>query len=271
MKKIRNILLIFLAIIIAIGITGCTKNIFETNNGNLNEKTLILNYLKDKYDDNNFEIKDLYRETNGNDGSYFRAVCENKKYKNERFAVYAYLNGSSYILDDVKKMESNNKITFVDDYANVIVSHEYQEKLQALVGDEFIVKCNIVFYDQDDMFTDDELDKGYAYCISIPEKDVFVKIFLMAPSNIDLDSAANTIIEETKKYNSYGQYLYACRYSCEKEQLLNDYYDNYADYDNYICDFADYVVSVDYFANKRGENGIVRKILKGKSCSNKEK
>lgn len=265
MKKIKNILLIFLAIIIAIGTTCCTKNVFEANNGNLNEKTLISNYLRNKYDDNNFEIKDLYRETNRNDGSYLRAVCENKKYKNERFTVYAYLNGSSYILDeidDVKKMESNNEITFVDDYANVIVSNEYQERLQTLVGDGFVVKCNIVFYDQDDMFTDDELDKGYAYCISIPEKDVFVKIFLMAPSNVDLDSAANTIIEETKKYNSYGQYLYACHYNCEKEQLLNDYYDNYANYDDYICDFADYVVSVDYFANKGGENGVERKCLK---------
>lgn len=266
MKKLNSIVIAILIVVISIGGYGCMKSDFGTNINSLDGKALIMNYLKDKYDDNNFEIKDLYRETNGNDGSYFRAVCENKKYKNERFAVYAYLNGSSYILDeidDVKKMESENEITFVDDYANVIVSNEYQEKLQALVGDEFIVKCNIVFYDQDDMFTDDELDKGYAYCISIPEKDVFVKIFLMAPSNIGLDSAANTIIEETKKYNSYGQYLYACRYSCEKEQLLNDYYDNYADYDNYICDFADYVVSVDYFANKRGENGVVRKNLKG--------
>lgn len=260
-KYVKIVLSVLLTISIVLGGVGC-MNIKSLN---VNGKELILNNLNQKYNTDKFKIITLYRETDGNYGSYYRAVCESTDFPNEKFTAYAYLNGSDYMLneiDEVKEIESENSVVFTDDYANIIVAHQYQDVLQSLVGDSCTIKCNIALVNSQDEISIEEINQGYEFCISNPDKDMFIQIYILSEKdNPNLNVSINSVIDEAKNNTAYGQYIYTVPYNCSKTQVLNDYYSNYDEFDTFIRYYADYISEVEYVAIKNNGD-IERKFIK---------
>lgn len=117
MKKSKSFLLMFLAIIIAIGTTGCMKN----NNKN------FVSYLENKYPNDNFEFDHFQGGTLFGGDRLKEAKCKSEKLSEEIYVVYdsvdneysdnyldvKYSNDTDNAVNNIlKNVFSNEKFTF---------------------------------------------------------------------------------------------------------------------------------------------------------------
>lgn len=110
--KLMKYILVFCMLI---GACGCMPK-----NSNFNDA--ILDYLKDKYNEEEFHIEKLTNEFNGSQ-YIFRAVCTGKY--PEKFVVYCYETPLDLPIIYFNELEYGVE----DDYANIILQNQYSDYL----------------------------------------------------------------------------------------------------------------------------------------------
>lgn len=231
----KRLVCIILCIIMMLGVSGCMSNEQQhagsqggENQNSAQMEQEILNYLNGKYGEH-FEMVQLTHEFDGDNGAYYRAVIRSDK-RPEKGVLYCYEEGSG----QGTRTELAGKTWLVeDDYANVILQNEYAAALQAQLGGDVLVKCQIEIPNH--MLTDAEFAAGVQACLENAQLYPQLYVYIIAGS---ADSAVNETAQEyLDRYNVYRQYLYV---GYQDQPDLADwealYYEHYTSFERYLVD-----------------------------------
>ena len=185
-KTFKTILSIFLAAIIAIGITGCMKSITRVD---------VTDYLSDKYDDTFFVDETI---SPGIDARYYEYHCHSSMCPDKKFVVYK---------EDGK---------YKDNYYGILVGQQYQASLNNILAkyfDGFKVYFRFINNFFDDEFTQvSELNK---YINKNPQ-NFFIDIFVYSCDETAKDVDVGSLNKELK--NKFVNFFISLSY-VDKETL----------------------------------------------------
>lgn len=210
----------------------------------------VLTYLNSKYNEN-FEIIQLTKEVDGNDGIYYRVVVKSKK-RDDKGVVYCYFDDSA---EGTKIEVGGENYVFTDDYAEIIFAEEYANQLQALLGDDVLVKCQL--YVTNHMLTEDEFVSGLKNCLENPELNSRLYVFVLADIDRVGDGLRESVEHFMSQYNADNQYLYAgYQTNMDMENWEELYYENQSSFERYLVDKSDAeLVEFSSFARDVGYKG----------------
>lgn len=195
MKHIRLALVFILISSIMVGVCGCMGE------GKSSTAEQALAYLQDKY---NQEFQIISSIDSSLDVPYDEIFFQTSTYPNETVTVF--------------RKKDNNGFYFVDDYYKLIVSDEYNELLQSVIGSCLSEKK--VYFDFTADYYPAELDASYSLVDALNNfsDSLFANIYVFVPSSTsDMSEKLRSEIENTLRSN--GMICYFALYEIND----NDY------------------------------------------------
>ena len=244
MSRLKRLILLLITILIMIGVCGCMS-------AEQDYKEPIQKYLKEKYGCN-FDVKQVTKEFNGLDGSYLRALCQSETQEGI-FEVFCYLDEKK---SGDKIAIGEDEYVILDDYVDIIFMNELKSKIDAQIGTEAFLKCQVTFSDH--FITEDEYKAGIQACFDNVELFSHVTVYVAVKDEANLEIIREKVENICLGYNAYRQYLYfAVAPNAEAEELLKHYESNEDTFDQHLneCDLIDKV----YFSLIKRDEGITKR------------
>ena len=243
----KRIVASFIILFVMLGVGGCMNNENNANdyfNVESQEfKKNVVEHLNNKYSEK-FSIIQFTEEFSGEKGGFFRAVCKSDT-RREKCVVYCYPTEDEY------------NCNYIDNYANVILQEIYAQQIKQYIGNDVMVKCQLLFSDH--YITKEELATGVE---GLKKSTYYPHMFVF----IFADSAMqyNEIWEETEKFlvdfGIYQQYLYiAYKEEMDFTEWEDTYYQNYTSFERYLVDESD--VDRIEFSSVKASLGVEKKMV----------
>ena len=222
---------------------------------NIKYNSEIIEFLKTKYGCD-FTIEKSGVEFNGNDGDYIHAFCKSAEYS-DTFSVFCYpeskRNGEKITID-------NTEYIVCDEYAEVAFRNSLNEQISQLIGDDFLVRCQVEFSDY--FISKSEYEKGMLDCLSNDQILSHITVYVIAPSNIDWNSTISKVETYCENFGAYRQYLYfATTTDCDMKAIEKDYLKNADTFDSHMLE-SKKIERIEFSLLKRGEGVTKRSVEK---------
>lgn len=214
----------------------------------------VLAYLSEKYD-TEFKIVKSGMEFNGNDGTYFHAVCTGADYA-DRFSVYCYpesdKSGDRIIVDETEHV-------IVDEFAEVVFQDKIQHEIEQLVDADVFVRCQVEFSNY--FISKKEYESGFATCIGDSELYSHVTVYLVGDAGRDMTSYIEPIEDYCLKLAPYRGYMYFATAVHDMDSINKHFSDNADRFDVHM-DECDEIQRVEFSLIRRGEGIAKRSVEK---------
>lgn len=214
-------------------------------------KEPIQNYLKEKYGCN-FEVKQVTKEFNGQDGSYLRAICQSDTNEGT-FEVFCYLDEKR--TGDKITIGEENYVIF-DDYVDVIFMNQLKSMIEEQIGTEAFLQCQVTFSDH--FVTKEEYNAGMQACFDNLELYSHVTVYVTVKDETNLEALREKVESICLEYNAYRQYLYfAVAPKADAAELQKHFDSNEDTFDQHMneCDLIDKV----YFSLIKRDEGVTKR------------
>ena len=258
----KRIICIAFVLILMLGVSGCMSNepngtvgLPETGNDfaklDLDQvEQAVLAHLNEKYGES-FEMDKLVLEFGGQD-MYYRAVFHSTQ-RPDKGVLYCRAEG-----DGTPARIDGEACFLEDDYANVILQSRYAAALQAELGQDVLVQCQLSTPNH--MLTDAEFSAGVEACLENADLDphLFVYVFTdKAGPDAGLKAQAEQYLG---RLNVYRQYLYIVHQTdAAPESWADRYYENISDFEGYLLHRSEAEI-VD-FTSFELDKGIVKQTV----------
>ena len=219
-------------------------------------RTAIQNYLEEKYGDR-FQVLNVFREFNGLDGGYLRAICENKETR-DTFEVYCY---PAHTKSGAPITIAGKEYVISDDYADVLFQNKLKAEIRDRIGSEVFLQCQVTFADH--FITEEEYRSGMRECLENTKLYSHVTVYVVVQDESQLEDIRQKVESVCLGYNAYYQYLYFAVAPEGNHSTLQTHFDeNEASYDRHLnkCDQIEKVI---FSLIKRDEGITKRSVEKG--------